>query len=335
MKQVALEQARDAVEHGQSHAQKNGDLRHGEPVARVHDNDFPLARPDHAPEPIPKPEEVSTDALKVLTGIELATGRLNTSEEDLLANIAASIRRGLPQIRTMPVRSERVVLLGSGPSLETHVTKIRDLLFDGAKLVTTNGAYHWAIAHNFRPSMQIVIDGRAFNARFVEPAVPQCKYVLASQCHPATFDAVDGRDAWIFHAVDPDGVTKDLLDDYYLERWQAIAGGTTVIMRGLCMLRTIGYLRFDLFGVDSCLMDGQSHAFAQPENERDKIVTVNAHPDGHPELGRQFHATPWMLKQVEDFLQIIRVNGDHFLLHVHGDGLLAHVLETNAALTTE
>lgn len=277
---------------------------------------------------------VDTDTLKVLDGVEFV-GKVNTDDETLIAHIQSAIRRGLPQIRPNPLKTDRIVLLGGGPSLNDSIDEIRDLLFAGAKLVTANGSYHWAIQHNFRPSMQIVLDARATNARFVEPGIPNCTYVLASQCHPSMFDAVEGRDVWLFHAVDPEGIVKNVLDRYYLGHWHGITGGTTVVMRGLCLLRTLGYLRFDLFGVDSCLMGDQAHAFAQPENDGDKIVTVNAHPDGHPELGRKFRATPWMLKQVEDFLQIIRVNGEHFLLHVHGDGLLAHVLATNAALTTE
>jgi Protein of unknown function DUF115 len=277
---------------------------------------------------------IPEDALHVLSGLEFA-GRVNVSDERLLDQIRSAIRRGHPQVRPQPAKPDRVVLLGGGPSLNDHVTEIRDLLYDGAKLVTTNGAYRWALDHNFRPSAQIVLDAREGNARFVEPAIPHGKYYLASQCHPTVFDAVEGRDVAIFHAVDPEGIVKDVLDAFYLGHWHGITGGTTVVMRGLCLLRTLGYLRFDLFGVDSCLLGDQHHAFAQPENVADRIVTVMAHPEGHPELGKRFRATPWMLKQVEDFLQIIRVNGEHFLLHVHGDGLLAHVLETNATLTPE
>ena len=64
----------------------------------------------------------------------------------------------------------------------------------------------------------------------------------------------------------------------------------------------------------------------------DRAVLVRAHPTGHPELSRTFQCAPWHLKQLECFLQHIRINGDSFVLHVHGDGLLAFALTSSAGV---
>ena len=45
----------------------------------------------------------------------------------------------------------------------------------------------------------------------------------------------------------------------------------------------------DLFGVDSCTKNGQHHAYAQPENDADRVVPFRVSPTDHPELGRIFH----------------------------------------------
>lgn len=270
--------------------------------------------------------------LKVLEGLELK-GAVNLSDEALIANIRSAIQRPYPQIRPQPNQIDRIVLVGSGPSLASTERELRDAVFAGAKLATVNGAYHWCLERNLQPSVQIVMDGRASNARFVEPAIPRCKYILASQCAPETWDAVDGRpDVWMFHAAsgEADGV-KTLLDTHYLGQWFGVGGGTTVITRAITLLRSVGYLRFDLFGVDCCWMDGQHHAMAQPENANDKPFSVTV-TDDETDSTRTFVASPWHLKQFEDFLQLIRVNGEHFLLNVHGEGLLAHALATKAAL---
>src|SRR5678816_1351328 len=205
--------------------------------------------------------------LHVLDGIDLQ-GNINTPDERLVANIAHSIRLGYPQLRPQPAQGERVCLVGGGPSLEDTFGELRDLYFSGAKVVTVNGSYQWCIDRNIRPSAQIVLDARPENARFVQPAIPQCKYLLASQCAPETWAAVEGRpDVWIWHAVAQDNVlAKPVLDAYYLGQWMPTPGGTTVVMRALSILRSIGYLRFDLFGVDSCVMGTKHHAYAQPEN---------------------------------------------------------------------
>lgn len=275
----------------------------------------------------------SDETLHVIDGVDLSHGRVNVEDEAILANVRSAIRRPYPQVRPHPLRRDRVALVGGGPSLAATEGELVALLREGAKLVTLNGAYHWCLAHNLIPKTQIILDARASNARFLDPALPECNYVLASQCAPETWEAVAGRShVWMFHAAAGDGPVKALLDAHYLGRWYGIGGGVTVATRAIGVLRALGYLRFDLFGIDSCFLDGQHHAFAQAENETDQAIPFIASPTGHPELARTFLCAPWHVKQLEDLLQMIRVNGDQFTLHIHGDGLLAYALQANADL---
>ena len=93
------------------------------------------------------------------------------------------------------------------------------------------------------------------------------------------------------------------------------------------MLRTAGYLKFDLFGIDCCWLQDAHHALPQPENAGDETnrCRIRASVRGASE-SREFVVSPWMLKQAEDFLSMMQVNGKHFALTVHGDGLLAYVM---------
>lgn len=261
--------------------------------------------------------------LHVLDGIELH-GHINTPDEDLVEHIRHSIRLQYPQVKPQAPQSDRICLVGGGPSLVDTEGELRELYYAGAKIVTVNGAYHWCLERNYRPSAQIVLDARASNSRFVEPAIPNCKYLLASQCHPETWAKVDGRpDVWIWHAVSEENAWRAVLDAYYGAQWQSIVGGSTVAMRAIALLRVLGFLRMDLFGIDSCWMGRVHHAYSQAENDSDKHVKFNVYPTGHPELSRPFWCAPWHAKQLEDFLAMIRVNGHNFLLNVHGEGLLA------------
>ncbi len=260
----------------------------------------------------------------------MANGTMNTDEATVLANISSSIRRSHTQMRPGPIRSERVCLVGSGPSLASTEAELRDLVWRGAHLVTMNAGYHWCIEHGLKPNTQIVMDARPTNARFLEPAVPDCRYVLASQCAPEVWQAVEGRpNVWIFHAVvKQEGATSDLLDKFYLGQWLGIGGGTTVATRAIHLLRLAGYVRFSLFGIDCCVLDGEHHALPQPENARDAFVRVKLTPSTAMDEAREFVCAPWGLKQYEDFLAIMKINGQHFTLDVHGDGMLAYTLRT-------
>lgn len=254
----------------------------------------------------------------------MRNGRINTAEDQIAANIRSSIRRGYPQMRQGPLRSERICLVGSGPSLAQTEDELRQAIWEGAILVTLNGAYHWCIEQGFLPKTQIVMDARPTNARFVTPAVPNCRYVLASQCAPETWDAVAGRkDVWIFHAVMQQEAASEELNAYYGGQWMGVGGGTTVATRAINMLRMAGYVRFELFGIDCCRMGETHHAMPQPENDRDRYSTVRLGIGGDE---REFSVSPWHAKQFEDFLVMLKINGQHFLLNVHGDGMLAHAM---------
>ncbi len=267
----------------------------------------------------------------ILEGITLA-GNVNTDQDTLLAHAAHSIRLGYPQVKLQAVQTDRVCLVGGGPSLAETEGELRDLYYQGAKLVTVNGAYQWCLERNYRPSAQIVLDARASNARFVDPLVPQCKYLLASQCHPDTWARVTGREhVWIYHCSDgTEGPLKDLLDAYYCRNWHPLPGGTTVVMRAISLLRMMGFVRMDLFGIDSCYQGTAHHAYPQPENDADRRYPFTVSPSWNRSYERTFWCAPWHIKQLEDFLQMIRVNGEHFLLNVHGDGLLAFAMKAGS-----
>lgn len=259
-------------------------------------------------------------------------GQINTDDETVRAHVEHSIRLGYPQLKPQAPQADRVCLVGGGPSLDSTFEELRQLYFEGGKVVTVNGSYQWCLDRNIRPSAHIVLDARAANARFIGPAIPQCRYLIASQCHPSTWEAVKGREGvWIWHAAARDNETlRPVLDAFYLGNWAPTPGGTTVIMRAISVLNMIGFLRFDLFGVDSCYLGDRHHAYAQPENDVDRAHPVHVYPTAHPELGRTFQCAPWHMKQLECFLQHIRINGHRFLLNVHGDGLLAFALQASA-----
>lgn len=260
---------------------------------------------------------------------QMANGAMNTGEDQILANIRSSIRRGYPQFRTGPNRGDRICLVGSGPSLASTLPELRQLLWEGATLVTLNGAYQWCIDHNLRPQTQIVMDARPSNARFVNPEVPKCNYMIASQCAPDVWDAVEGRpNVWIWHpVVKSEGGPTAVLDAFYGGQWVGIGGGTTVATRAIYLLRTAGYLRFDLFGIDCCWLGETHHAVPQPENDGDlrtrRPIRVSVRES---DASRTFDASGWHVKQVEDLLTTLYVNGKHFKLTAHGDGMFAYIM---------
>jgi 2-polyprenyl-3-methyl-5-hydroxy-6-metoxy-1,4-benzoquinol methylase len=255
------------------------------------------------------------------------SGRLNETEQAIRANVAENIRpeHGWRQIHPAGTNDLEVAILGGGPSLNAFEADIRAQQARGVKLVTLNGAYHWARERGLWPVTQIVVDARPFNARFTHPPDPRCLYLIASQCHPSVLAGLPQDRTYLYHTLS--ALVRDLLDARYGPGgWHPIPGGSTVLLRAIPLLRLLGYRRFHLYGCDSCLgPEDQHHAFAQPENDSPTVVPVLVNRGE-----RVFRCMPWMVAQAQEFLDLIRAIGDVIELAVYGDGLLAYLLQTAA-----
>jgi len=251
-------------------------------------------------------------------------GTLNAEEQTILANVKYNSAADWRQVEPHESNDIEVMILGGGPSLAEYEAEIKQQRAGGVKLITLNGAYNWALAHGLVPSAQIIVDARPFNARFTKPVVGDCKYLIASQCDPSVLDGLPAERTYLWHTSAE--FIQGALDQAY-DRWWAIPGGSTVLLRAIPLMRMLGYRKFHLYGCDSCVIESRHHAFAQPENDSDYLLNVTVNPDG-----RIFKCHPWMASQATEFISLIRYLGDEIDLEVHGDGLLSHILTVGAAL---
>jgi hypothetical protein len=254
-------------------------------------------------------------------------GAVNTELETIKKHIRENAKTDWQMIHPHPLQDTEVMMLCGGPSLNEFTDEIIKLRAEGMPMITMNGTYNWAIANGMKPSMQLIIDAREFNKRFVRPIVDDCKYVIASQCHPEVFKGLPKDRTYIWHVGSNDGDISDLLDELY-EIWFPCPGGSTVTLRGLCLLRLLGFHKIHMYGFDSCHMDGAHHAYEQPENDLNLRRTIPVAVGG-----RGFTCDPWMYCQVTEWMQMVRMFGDEIDLNVKGDGLIAHIIKTGADLS--
>ena len=261
---------------------------------------------------------------------------INISAQEELDNVRSNITRALPQVRPHAPNADVAVLVCGGPSLAETTAELVAAYFSGGKIVTVNGAYDWCIERNLRPAATVMLDGREFNARFVERAVSGCRYLLASQCHPKAFDVCTGRDVWIWHTLSGGEEEKKLLDDYYWGAYYPVTLGTTVAIRAISLLRMLGFLRIEIFGMDSCWLGGEHHAYEQGENDHDQRISVTLRPSTgekhRDDLATRFICAPWHVRQAEDFMRLTQERGSLLQLNVHGPGLIATMIRTGARL---
>ena len=260
---------------------------------------------------------------------------LNTSEEEILANVALNIQRPLPQLDIYPPQSREVVIVGGGWSTEDTIDELHELALEGKAIIATNGAGNYLVKNHIRPDILMVLDARIENLAFVEEPIPNCKYFLASQCHPELFEACKDRDLTIYHIVTFQEVEFALLYTYYGPHFRVVPGGSTVGLRGISMSHMLGFRLMHLFGFDSCYApDGRHHSYEQKWNDKEGATTMWAELKGPSTQGAtlKFRCSSWQAHQTEQFFRFLKSNGNEFKLDIHGDGLLATMLRTGARL---
>ena len=260
-------------------------------------------------------------------------GELNVTEECIRKNIAHNVVQGWKQCTPHEINNMECIILGGGPSLKDHLDEIKELRKDpNVKLITMNGTYNWALENGLKPSAQVIVDARLHNARFVKPVIADCVYLIASQCDPLVLEGLPKDMTYLWHTGGEK--FKELYDPAYDKQWMSIMGGTTVLLRTIPLLRTLGYHRFHLFGCDSCVTEKEHHAYEQKENDKEPVVRTILSKDGVP-TGREFYTTGWQVVQAHEFLELSQFVWDDIDMQVHGDGLLAYILRTGAELSMD
>lgn len=235
----------------------------------------------------------------------------NTAYEETAKNIRAAC--ALP-INWLPIKAAHdgaVAVVGGGPSLAGKLDELRERQRAGAKVFATNGTHEYLLDHGITPDAHVIIDARAWNARFIKR--PAVHYYLASQCHPDVFTRADGPTTLVH--MNTHGILPLLPQN--LQPINLISSGSTVGLAAIAIAYCLGYRKIFIYGMDSSFEEGH-HAYPQPANDSDRVIEAVAG-------GRKFKAAPWMVAQVEHFQKLAAELAEADCeIHVRCGGLLGH-----------
>lgn len=255
----------------------------------------------------------------------LPQGKLNTEEEQILNNIRTNAKWPCHEVQRHDEQpNAEIMLLAGGPSLNDFEEEIIANHKAGMPVVTVNNTYKWAQERGIHNVNQCMIDARAFNKRFCEPVRDDCYYFIATQCDPSVFEMLPHDRTFFWHVnTNPDVVdlTAELYPDHLF-----CSGGCTVALRAIVLMRVLGFRKMHIYGMDSCLINEEHHAYEQKEND------ISVPPIPMIVGDRKFMCDPWMAYQAHDFVGMIKKLGDEFQLDIKGDGLLAYLMKSGAAL---
>jgi len=257
-------------------------------------------------------------------------GVVNIPKEKQLENMEANSKLGFPNLQPHQKTDIEVMILAGGPSLNDFEDEIYDKRMDGMPLITVNGTYNWAIERGLSPSLQMVIDGRPHNSRFTRQheLTKTTKYVIASQCDPSVFEGLPKDRTYIWQVSDAEAANKFYGKKF--DDWWPIHGGSTVTTRALVALQLLGYSKFHVYGLDSCVREEEHHAYEQKENDPQMKRLLKVTLGAGTEFEKDFMVAPWMVNQFRDFEKMIGTVLKDCQMIVYGDGLIASYLRASA-----
>jgi len=242
------------------------------------------------------------------------TGKCVAEDEALFANMDAAIARGYPQVKqALTAKTGAILLVASAPSVKGQLELIKKMKAAGLPIVAIKGAHDWLIENGVTPDYALAIDPQEHRIAFYKPQ-PSVHYMIASQCHPAMFDNLDGYQVTLWHPYVKKGQDRP-------KNCMLIGGGTTSGLRAISLFYVLGYRQFELFGFDSCNDGELLRVNGDGLKDGDKLIEVKIDPNGET-----FDCNTAMALQAEhfqtyyDYLPDATFNG-------HGRGLIQAIIK--------
>jgi len=215
-------------------------------------------------------------------------GKCVADDETLFQNMENAVARGYPQVlRQESPKNGMITLVASGPSVAGQLDVIREMA-KTSLIVAIKDAHDWLIDNGVVPDYALAIDPQEHRISFYKPN-HGVEYMIASQCHKAMFDNLEGHKVTIWHPYvmkDQDRPKNSLL----------IGGGTTSGLRAISLFYVLGWRHFALFGFDSCLDGDKLRVNGSGLKEGDQITEIRIDQEGET-----FYCNAAMALQAEHF----------------------------------
>lgn len=244
--------------------------------------------------------------------LEIDVSQFGTAEANT-EHIRSALQRGLPELQpALASHDGTLVICGSGPSLPLFIDQIKKEQENGRPLCAINGAHDFLCEHGAVPEFFLTVDPRPMPQN-LKRVNAYTTYLLASRVNPETFDAVKHVKTVLWHSWS---------EEAECDVWRGmgkfgVGGGTTSGLRAINVGYVLGYRKFRLYGLDSCLSDDRSTKRFTGE-KAGAIVDVIVGD-------RTFWCNHAMAQQAQDFQKLYAVMPD-MTVESFGDGLITAIL---------
>ena len=237
------------------------------------------------------------------------------SAEELSSNIRSALARNLPEVSpALCAHDGTFVVVGSGPSLPSFADEIRAEREKGRPILACNGAHDFLCENGLAPDLFLTIDPRDTIIANTRCKNSTTTYLIASRCSPNLFDHLKDCKVMLWHSWGTDDENASFNHKF------RIGGGTTSGTRAIYMGYVMGFRRFNVYGLDSCLADdGMTKRFSGEKSGKIWDVYVGQNK-------RRFLTNGAMAQQAQEIQVLVQALPDA-TFDFKGPGLIAAIWE--------
>ncbi len=237
---------------------------------------------------------------------------LPATDETCLAQIASSLKRGIPEA----LSRLSLTVIANGPSARNV-----DLKSIKGHTLALNGAINLFLEQGVTPTYWAACDPQECVADMLPDSPPKnITYLVASKCHPRVFEKLKGCYVQLWH-----------VKDHAAEDKARVVLASSITICATWLMHRLGFTDFEFYGWDGCFMDGRHHASgnadwgAPPLHINYGGVIDNGEVIG----GRTFATTRTWAAEGEGAVQFFQL-AEYFDINVkiHGDGMFACARES-------
>jgi len=229
---------------------------------------------------------------------------VNPNTDNFDRNIRHAATLGLPEVKPNTETGNKVVVVGSGPSLRLpeNQARLKELVDEGAKIFACKAAikyihdlgYKIDYAASMDPGSHIAQPKKIFRA-------PGVKHFIATSSDPALFNYLKKETVILFNSAC--GLKNEL--DLYRELFEnpvCVGGGFNVCNRAVTLCMYMDFKEIHLLGVDGGWKEGEPF-YVDNTGPTVKKVTMHADLDG-----TRWFTAPDMLASCVAFARLYREN---------------------------
>lgn len=228
--------------------------------------------------------------------------------------MALAMKTGYPRIHKKAHFSDRWTSLACyGPSLALTYREL------ARPIVSVSGAHDFLVDRGIVPDWHIDCDPREHKARMLKNPQQGCTYLMASVCHPVTWEILRGQKVRLWHlwnGNDFETLSWVAANDPGSEQQDLVGGGSTVGQRAMEVMGNLGFRRFHIHGMDCCFDGDARHAGAHEGKPQTKIPVRCG--------GRQFITSPQMMQAAQEMERFFLTYDVEVTLR--GNGLVQEML---------